>query len=216
MMVPAHLYIPSISGRGTGTETYGVCSVLPPDDLWIGLDTYMNCILIYDLLLKVGLMWCATCFICIDRWGNGWWLALSGHWLSCTGCYQYLLNMKLLMSVLPFLHMSASLGCFHPRTFILKNGFDYFPWTSIISYLHTMLKIISRGVSRFVTDSPCGVWGSGWTTCLLCDAAVTPRRVALTCVQRVVNFCHTSSHARHGRRTILSRFANVVHVWRTF
>ena len=47
-------------------------------------------------------------------------------------------------------------------------------------------------------------------------AAVTPRRVVLTCVQRVVKFCHTSSHARHGRRTILIRFANAVHVWGTF
>ena len=25
---------------------------VPPDDLWIGLDIYTNCILIYDLLLK--------------------------------------------------------------------------------------------------------------------------------------------------------------------
>ena len=44
------------------------------------------------------------------------------------------------------------------------------------------------------------------------NAAVTPRRVALTCVQHVVNFCHTSSHARHGRGAILICFANVVHV----
>ena len=44
------------------------------------------------------------------------------------------------------------------------------------------------------------------------NATVTPRRVALTCVQRVVKFCHTSSHAQHGRRTILIRFANAVHV----
>ena len=47
-------------------------------------------------------------------------------------------------------------------------------------------------------------------------AAVTPRRVALTCVQHVVKCCHTSSHARHDRRTILSRVASVLHVWRTF
>ena len=44
-------------------------------------------------------------------------------------------------------------------------------------------------------------------------ATVTPKRVALMCVQRVVKFCHTSSHAQYGRRSILSRFANVVHVW---
>ena len=50
-MVPAHLSIPLITGQGTGTETCGIDSVFPPDDLWIGLDTYMNCILIYDLFL---------------------------------------------------------------------------------------------------------------------------------------------------------------------
>ena len=38
----------------------------------IGLDTYMNCILINRLLLKVWLMGCATCLICIDWWGQGW------------------------------------------------------------------------------------------------------------------------------------------------
>ena len=47
-------------------------------------------------------------------------------------------------------------------------------------------------------------------------AAVTPRRVALTCVQRVVKFCHTSPHARHGRRTIRIRFTIAVHVRWTF
>ena len=42
-----------IIGRGTGTETCEMGSVFPPDDLWIGLDTYTNCIVIYDSLLKV-------------------------------------------------------------------------------------------------------------------------------------------------------------------
>ena len=41
------------------------------------------------------------------------------------------------------------------------------------------------------------------------NATVTPRRVALTCVQRVVKFCHTVD-AR------FIRFANTVHVWGTF
>ena len=59
----------------------------------------------------------------------------------------------------------------------------------------------------------CGwVGGGGGGVVLFRNDAVTPRRVALTCVQRVVKFCHTSSHARHDRRTILSRFANVLHV----
>ena len=65
-MVPENLSIPLITDGGTGTKTCGIGSVFPPDDLWIGLDTYTNCILIYDLLLKVSLMGRATRFICID------------------------------------------------------------------------------------------------------------------------------------------------------
>ena len=41
------------------------------------------------------------------------------------------------------------------------------PWTS---YLYAIPRIISRGVSGLATDSPCGVWGRGWTTCLLHDS----------------------------------------------
>ena len=36
-----------------------------------------------------------------------------------------------------------------------------------LSNLHTNLRIISRSVTGLVTDSPCGVWGCGWATCLL-------------------------------------------------
>ena len=58
---PAHLSIALITVRGTGTETCGIGSVFPPDRIWIGSDTYTNCTLIYDLLLKVWLMGCASC-----------------------------------------------------------------------------------------------------------------------------------------------------------
>ena len=37
-------------------------------------------------------------------------------------------------------------------------------------HLHAILRIISRGVSGLATDSPCGVWGRGWTTCHLHDS----------------------------------------------
>ena len=89
-----YLSIPLITGRGTGIETCGIGSVFPPDDLWIGLDTYMNCILIYDLLLKVWMIMCATCYICIDWWGKGWPMVdrPSGHWLSCTASYLKLVS----------------------------------------------------------------------------------------------------------------------------
>ena len=41
-----------------------------------------------------------------------------------------------------------------------------------ISYLHTLLVIINRSVSGLATDSPCGVWGRGLTTCLLCNGPI--------------------------------------------
>ena len=37
-------------------------------------------------------------------------------------------------------------------------------------HLHAVLRMISRGVSGLAADSPCGVWGRGWTTCLLHDS----------------------------------------------
>ena len=71
-MVPAHLSIPLISGRGTVTETCGIGCVVPPDDLWIGLDTYTNCTLVYDLLSTVCLMRFATCIHLYWLIWKGW------------------------------------------------------------------------------------------------------------------------------------------------
>ena len=61
-----------------------------------------------------------------------------------------------------FLFLTTSLGCFCPRTLLF--GLNKLPWTS---YLHAILRIISRGVSGLATGSPCGVWGREWTTSLL-------------------------------------------------
>ena len=46
-----------------------------------------------------------------------WWPALSGHWLSCTGCCQYLLNMKYLMYGLLSLLLSPP-SMFPPTDFL--------------------------------------------------------------------------------------------------
>ena len=40
-------------------------------------------------------------------------------------------------------------------------------------HLHAILRIISRGVPGLATDSPCGVWGRGWTTCLHFSAHIS-------------------------------------------
>ena len=126
-MVPAHLSIPLITGRGTGTETCRIGSAFPSDDLWIGLDTCTNCTLVYDLILKR--LSDGVChfnlFVLTDGERDGlWWPTTSGHWLFCTGCCKYLRNMKFLMFGLLFLQLSISLGCFHPWTFFSKNDFD--------------------------------------------------------------------------------------------
>ena len=87
------------------------------------------------------------------------WPALSGHWLLCTGCWLCLLSMKLLMGETPFLHIFTPLGCFCSRTIFTKNNLDMLP----IWDLHTILKTTSIGVPSLATDSPCGIWGRGWT-----------------------------------------------------
>ena len=59
-----------------------------------------------------------------------------------------------------------------PRMFLSTDfAFRITDWTCCHGpHLHALLRIISRGVSGLATDSPCGVWGRGWTTCLLHDS----------------------------------------------
>ena len=59
-----------------------------------------------------------------------------------------------------------------PRMFLYTDfAFRITDWTCCHEpHLHAILRIISRGVSGLATDSPCGVWGRGWTTCLLHDS----------------------------------------------
>ena len=54
-----------------------------------------------------------------------------------------------------------------PRMFLYTDlAFRMTDWTCCHGpHLHAILRIISRGVSGLATDSPCGVWGRGWTTC---------------------------------------------------
>ena len=110
-----------------------------------------------------------TCnYVSADGGRDGlWWPALPGHWLSYTGCWLSLLVMYWLLC----------LGyCFyfnHLHMMFLSTDFAFriTDWTSCHGpHLHAILRIISRGVSGLATDSPCGVWGRGWTTCLLDDS----------------------------------------------
>ena len=51
--------------------------------------------------------------------------------------------------------------------YIVYNGLDNLPWTSVILDSNTILRIISRNVAGLATDFPCRVWGRWRTTCLL-------------------------------------------------
>ena len=59
-----------------------------------------------------------------------------------------------------------------PRMFLSTDfAFRITDWTCCHGpHLHAILRIISRGVSGLATDSSSGVWGRGWTTCLLHDS----------------------------------------------
>ena len=59
-----------------------------------------------------------------------------------------------------------------------NNGLNKLSWTS---YIHAILRIISRGVSGLATDSPCGVWERGWTTYLLHGSPLFGSHFKLVC-----------------------------------
>ena len=130
---PAHLSIPLITGLGTGTEACGIGSVFPPGDLWIGMDTYSNCTLTYDILLKSD-WWDVTLILFVltdEERDRTWWPALSGHWLPCTRCCQYLLNSSWsggLAKMGHFWHHTDSLG-YLKKIWIPVVNIQWCPWT---------------------------------------------------------------------------------------
>ena len=81
--------------------------------------------------------------------------------LTIFACYvlTYIWDAASLFNHLPMMFLSTD--CFS------NKGLNKLPWTS---YFHVMLGIVGRGVSGLTIDSHCGVWGRGWTTCLLHDS----------------------------------------------
>ena len=96
-----------------------------------------------------------------------WWPALPGHWLSFTRRWQSLLVMYWLLCL--DVWNAASIFDHLPRMFLsTDHAFRISDWTCCHGpHLHAILRIISNGVSYLATDSPCGVWGRGWTTSFL-------------------------------------------------
>ena len=64
--------------------------------------------------------------------------------------------------------------CFYMYIYMFLSinfAFRITDWTCCHGpHLHAILRIISRVFSGLATDSPCSVWGRGWTTCLLHDS----------------------------------------------
>ena len=82
-------------------------------------------------------------FICMtDGERDGlWWSALSGHWLFCTGCCQYLLNVKCLIYGLLFLQLSTSLS-----RDVSAHGLSF--WKRIALVTIDLLYIIFTGFTQ--------------------------------------------------------------------
>ena len=127
-----HCSVTMLVSIQVGTETCEVDNVFPPEELWFGSNTYMNCVncAVYIICIQMS-KWCAMGFVykCLTDGGRDGLRrsALSANWLSCIGCLLYLLSMKWLMCGTLFLHISTLLGC--PRTVFSKKKPD---WTSCL------------------------------------------------------------------------------------
>ena len=100
-----------------------------------------------------------------------WWPALSGCPVLDIG-YIYLYEMikcveHCFCANPPTYHLSV-----HWLSFWKKNELHKLTGTSSTWDLHDIQRIIGRGVLGLATDSRCGVWGHGWTTCLLYHGAL--------------------------------------------
>ena len=119
--------------------------------IYIYIYIYIYCVFVFFISY-------VTCnYVSAEGGRDGlWWPALLGHWLSYTGCWHSLLVIYWLMFGMLFLILTTSLECFVHGLCFFNNGLNKLPWTS---YLHAILRIISRGVSGLATDRD---WLFGW------------------------------------------------------
>ena len=142
------------------------------------------------LLMTPGLVWILTqfvhwfisrtwwgvplVFICkeIFNWRGKGWSIVAGPFRELAVLYGMLsISISYEMSnVWAMVSTFVYLPRFVLSTDFWKNGLEYLPWTSSISYLHTKLRIIGTRVSSLANDSPFGVWYREWTAfCLYGD-----------------------------------------------
>ena len=100
--------------------------------------------------------------------------ASISHTFLCTGCPIPDVDNLCLLCIDFYVWDAVSIFNHLPRMFLSTDfAFWITDWTCCHGpHLHAILRIISRGVSGLATDSPCGVWGHGWTTCLLHDSSI--------------------------------------------
>ena len=72
-----------------------------------------------------------------------WWPALSKHWLCCTGCCQYLLNMKYLRYGILSLHFSTSQRCFWTSCWSRTGHYDDVIMSAIASQITSLTIVYS-------------------------------------------------------------------------
>ena len=95
-------------------------------------------------------------------------MACGGLPFPGTGCPKPDVDYLCLLCIDFYVWDAVSIFNHLPRMFLSTDfAFWITDWTCCHGpHLHAILRIISRGVSGLATDSPCGVWGRGWTTCL--------------------------------------------------
>ena len=80
---------------------------------------------------------------------------------------------------------AASIFNHLPRMFLSTDfAFRIKDWTCCHEpHLHAILRIISWGISGLATDSPCGVWGRGWTlaSCMIVHFSAHISKWELVC-----------------------------------
>ena len=132
--------------------------------IFIYIYTYISlCIWILDIGRNMQL--------CVCWWGDG--MACGGPWWP-SRALVVLYRMLLIFACYVLTYVWDAVSIFNPlpRMFLSTDfAFRITDWTCCHGpqYLHAILRIINRGVSG-LTDSPCGVWGRGWTTCPLHDS----------------------------------------------
>ena len=98
-----------------------------------------------NLYMHIYIYMCVCIHMSTD-WGRGglWWPASSWYWLSHTGCRQCFLCTKWLMCGKTYIYPPKM---FSSTDLLFENGLDTLLGTSVVSHIHTKIRIASKSVS---------------------------------------------------------------------